>query len=188
ISGCIWGAAALLFVPSLSVEGQAAFAIVLFGLNITSVPLMSDTRGISVLFLPAWLPMAFSLYESTGAIALPVAIVFMLGCVYLIAYIIKTTLDEFIEVRLQRDQALEELEHTNAMQLSLFLAASHDFRQPMQSISFYLLSVRKRLVGHADEVVNIVGLIEERIESLHHLIDETIGFAKLSMGMQEPGV
>jgi signal transduction histidine kinase/ActR/RegA family two-component response regulator len=188
VSGCIWGASVLLFMPTLSPAYQAAFAIVLLGLNITSIPLMSDNRGISVLFLPAWLPMGYVLYLANGSPALPIAIIFMLGCVFLVAYIIQSTLDEFIAVRLQRDQALRELSHTNAMQMSLFLAASHDFRQPMQSISFYLMSVKRRLADRASDLTDVVEMIEERIENLHHLIDETIGFAKLSMGIEEPEI
>ncbi len=186
ISGCIWGAAVILFVPTLQPAYQAALAVTLVGLNITSIPLMSDMRGISVLFLPAWLPMAAVLYLADGSIALPIAIFFLLGCVYLVAFIIRTTLDDFIAVRLQRDQALEELGHANAMQMSLFLAASHDFRQPIQSISFYLMSIRKRLPAPASELHGVVDMIEERLENLHHLIDETIGFAKLSMGLESP--
>jgi len=186
LSGCIWGAAVILFMPSLRPAYQTAFAVTLIGLNITSIPLMSDVRGISVLFLPAWLPMAAVLYLVDGSIALPIAIFFLLGCVYLVAFIIRTTLDDFIAVRLQRDEALDELGQANAMQMSLFLAASHDFRQPIQSISFYLMSIKKRLPEPASELRGIVDMIEERLENLHHLIDETIGFAKLSMGLERP--
>jgi signal transduction histidine kinase/CheY-like chemotaxis protein len=186
VSGCIWGAAVILFVPSLQPACQAAFAITLVGLNITSIPLMSDVRGISVLFLPAWLPMAAVLYLADGSTVLPIAIFFLLGCVYLVAFIIRTTLDDFIAVRLERDHALEDLGQANAMQMSLFLAASHDFRQPIQSISFYLMSIRKRLSEPATELHGIVDMIEERLDNLHHLIDETIGFAKLSMGLERP--
>ena len=186
ISGCIWGTAVLLFMPSLQPTYQAALAITLIGLNITSIPLMSDVGGISVLFLPAWLPMAAVLYWADGSAALSIAILFLLGCVYLVAFIIRTTLDDFIAVRLQRDQALEELGQANATQMSLFLAASHDFRQPIQSISFYLMSIRKRLPEPAEELSGIVDMIEERLDNLHHLIDETIGFAKLSMSLDDP--
>jgi len=185
MSGFVWGAAVLIITPGLTLPHLYVFGAVLFALNMTSIPLMSDFRGISSLFLPVWIPMAGVLYWRLGWIGL-FGVAFPLACVYIVAHIIRKTLDELLEIRLARDQALEELSRVSAQQMMFFLSANHDIRQPLQAMWMYTSVLRSRSTTR--DIDSIVEKLSQTFRSLEYLIDQTIGFAKISMGLEVPEI
>jgi signal transduction histidine kinase/CheY-like chemotaxis protein len=186
LSGAVWGVSALAFIPTLSHGYQVAFVIVLLGLNVTSVPLMSDVRGMSVLFFPAWGATALAFILAGEQVVIPLAIAFMLGCVFFAAYVIRNTLDEYIRLRIERDKALAELQETSAMQMSFFLAAGHDFRQPLTAIGYLTAALQRALSGQGKDIDSLCKHLGTTTTSLEHLIDDTISSAQVSMGFKAP--
>jgi signal transduction histidine kinase len=185
ISGFIWAAAVLLVAPTLTLPRLYLFSTMLFALNMTSLPLMSDLRGVSSLFLPAWISMGLVLYVRLGWIGI-LSVAFPLACVYIVAHIIRNTLDELLKIRLARDEALQELSRVNAQQMMFFLSANHDIRQPLQAMGMYTSVLKSR--STTPEIDVIVEKLSQTFRSLEYLIDETIGFIKISMGLQKPEI
>jgi CheY-like chemotaxis protein len=181
LSGCVWGLASFLFIPILPTAYQAPFTMILLGANLTSIPLVPDVRGISLLLLPTWLPAAYAFYIANGSWAAAVAIFCMLCCVYLAADVIRTMLDDATTVRLERDKAVRELSEVNALQRSFFLTAKHDFRQPLQAISLYTIAIKQASMARIPELEGMFGKLEETCENLQNLIDERFSLAKISI-------
>jgi signal transduction histidine kinase/ActR/RegA family two-component response regulator len=186
-SGCMWGVAALLFIPTLSPNYQLVFAMVMLSLNYTSVPLMSDRVGIATLFLPAWLLAAVAFRLANGTWSASIGIAFLLGTVFVVATVIQRTLDGYIDAKVKLRSALKEEETSKALQQAYFIGASHDFREPLQVIMFCAVAA-ENLAKQGVATEPVMDRLDDAFESMTSLIDETISFARVSMGLKAPSI
>ncbi|WP_448202703.1 ATP-binding protein [Azospirillum sp. sgz302134] len=98
--------------------------------------------------------------------------------VRLLGIIRDTTERKTMEEALQA--ALEEAQSANATKARFFAAASHDLRQPVQTLFLFAHALSERLRDHP--VQPLVATIQQALEGLKALIDTLLDIARLDSG------
>jgi signal transduction histidine kinase/CheY-like chemotaxis protein len=89
-----------------------------------------------------------------------------------------------IEVALRA--AKDEAERANVTKSKFLAAASHDLRQPVQSLLFFIHVLGERLAGH--EAQALVGTMHQALDALKGLLDGILDLSKLDAGVIAPQV
>ena len=82
--------------------------------------------------------------------------------------------------------AKEEAERANVAKSRFLAAASHDLRQPVQSLLFFIHVLGERLAGH--EARPLVGTMHQALDALKGLLDGILDLTKLDAGVISPQV
>ena len=88
------------------------------------------------------------------------------------------------------EAAIKESERTNAGKSRFLAAASHDLRQPLQSLGLYL-SVMTRQLSQKDRIdpdklLGISGKIRKSLDTMGNLLDALLDISKLESGVIAP--
>lgn len=81
-------------------------------------------------------------------------------------------------------RAKEEAERANLAKTKFLAAASHDLRQPVQSIFFFTSVLSHKLRGHAAEP--LLDDLQNSVEGLNILLDSLLDVSKLDAGLVTP--
>ncbi len=84
----------------------------------------------------------------------------------------------------QLHKAKEEAERANIAKSKFLAAASHDLRQPVQSLLFFVHILSERLAGHGAR--DLVGTMQEALDALKLLLDGILDLSKLDAGVVVP--
>ena len=82
-----------------------------------------------------------------------------------------------IELQLENVQARIEAEQANHAKSKFLAAASHDIRQPLQAVVFFLETLKNRNRDPDDEI--IYGRLESSVESMSGLLNDLLDISKL---------
>ena len=80
--------------------------------------------------------------------------------------------------------ALAEVESAMAAKARFFAAASHDLRQPVQTLFLFVHALSERLQGHA--TASLVAVVQQTLVGMKTLIDTLLDIAKLDSGTTAP--
>ncbi|WP_431856320.1 ATP-binding protein [Azospirillum sp.] len=80
--------------------------------------------------------------------------------------------------------AKDEAERANVSKSKFLAAASHDLRQPVQSLLFFVHVLGERLAGH--EAQPLVGTMHQALDALKGLLDGILDLSKLDAGVIAP--
>ncbi|HYG87355.1 MAG TPA: PAS domain-containing protein [Azospirillum sp.] len=83
-------------------------------------------------------------------------------------------------------EAKEEAERANVTKSKFLAAASHDLRQPVQSLLFFIHVLGERLAGHPAQP--LVGTMEQALDALKGLLDGILDLSKLDAGVIVPRI
>ncbi|MGQ9371051.1 ATP-binding protein [Azospirillum sp. A39] len=101
-----------------------------------------------------------------------------------------TGLDIDITERKRVEQALsrakEEAERANLAKSKFLAAASHDLRQPVQSLVFFVAALSERLAGHP--AAPALERMQMAVDALRQLLDGILDLSKLDAGVVAPQV
>ncbi|MCW2248414.1 PAS domain S-box-containing protein [Azospirillum fermentarium] len=89
-------------------------------------------------------------------------------------------------IREELRQAKEEAERANIAKSKFLAAASHDLRQPVQSLLFFIHVLKERLTGH--DTRPLVQTMEQALDALKGLLDGILDLSKLDAGVVEPAI
>lgn len=79
--------------------------------------------------------------------------------------------------------AKEEAEQANVAKSRFLAAASHDLRQPVQSLMLFVHLLRQRLTGHPEEP--LVASVQQALDVLKELLDSILDLSRLDAGVIE---
>jgi PAS domain S-box-containing protein len=102
-----------------------------------------------------------------------------------IAFLTALDVTKIVDGREALAAAKAEAEDANRAKSKFLAAASHDLRQPVQSLTFMLAAIRRR-VGAAPEIVQAVDMAERAVSSLSSLLTGILDISKLDAGVVEP--
>ena len=152
--GCAWGAAGvLLFVPD-SAALQAWLAIWLAGMGVSSIPAYSAHLPVHrAYFLPSLAPfvVALLLGHSPLSVSMGLGVTLYAAAMLRFAKNFNQILLESLRLRFESLDLVAELrvqksaaETANLAKSRFLAAASHDLRQPMHAMSFYLAALGRK--------------------------------------------
>ncbi len=81
----------------------------------------------------------------------------------------------------QLHHAKEEAERASVAKSKFLAAASHDLRQPVQSLLFFSHVLSERLAGHGAQ--ELVGTMQQALDALKGLLDGILDLSKLDAGV-----
>ncbi len=83
-------------------------------------------------------------------------------------------------------QAKERAERADAAKSKFLAAASHDLRQPVQSLFFFAYALGEKLKGHS--AATMVASMSESLDALRLLLDSLLDVSRLDAGVVQPNV
>lgn len=81
-------------------------------------------------------------------------------------------------------RAKEEAERANLAKSKFLAAASHDLRQPVQALFFFVAALERRLQAHPAR--GVLADLERSLDSLNMLLDSLLDISKLDAGVVAP--
>lgn len=82
------------------------------------------------------------------------------------------------------DRAKQEAEHANMAKSKFLAAASHDLRQPVQSLTLFVGVLKQRLTGTPAESVLV--WVERSVDALRQMLDTLLDISRLDAGIIKP--
>lgn len=185
IAGVQWGAAGLLFLPTLDSTGQLLLLFLFVTMNYTGVPtLFASSIGFFLLWAWMWLPVIFFAHEyvrTAFLIAFP-SIGLLNGL--FINFSIRESIKELFVVTEQYNDKVESLDKDNEQLKLFFLAANHDLSQPIASIQHAIYTLTKQATDPA-LVASSLKIMRSSTTTLTRLIDDIIHFERITSGISK---
>lgn len=199
--GVMIGAAALLFLPYLPLEGRALLTIVLLAWTGGGAATAGAyARAFHLFVVPALVPLAvlWALAGGPANVAIG-ALIALYGLLHaFVARDNERLVRESFEIRYENERLLEALERERqevvlardraeeaSRAKSRFLAAaSHDLRQPLHALSLYSAALKLRAADGATG--EIAQHINKALSSLSTLLDSLLDVSKLDAGAVRP--
>ncbi|WP_018410011.1 ATP-binding response regulator [Methyloversatilis thermotolerans] len=199
-SGCLWGLMGWMFSAPEPLQ-MASTGIVLAGLVSASVSSLSvHYPAYAVFALPAILPIVARCLQSADGFMRGFALIatgFLVICLIFAwlnnrsiraAILLRfENLDLLREVSAQREQATaarEQAEQANLAKTRFLAAASHDLRQPLQSLSLFIDAQAQD--ADADRMHAINRRMREAADAMGKLLDELLDYARIESGSLTP--
>jgi len=101
------------------------------------------------------------------------------------AFLTALDITAMVDVRDALSAAKAEAEEADQAKSKFLAAASHDLRQPVQSLTL-LLAIIKRMAADAPRIVEIAGMAEGAVASLNSLLSSILDISKLDAGVVAP--
>jgi signal transduction histidine kinase/CheY-like chemotaxis protein len=112
-----------------------------------------------------------------NAVAYQVGIIWLIISALTSFYILKKKFIRTISLQMETDQARKEAEQANHAKSKFLAAASHDIRQPLQAVVFFLETLKDRNRDPSDEI--IYQRLESSVESMSGLLNDLLDISKL---------
>lgn len=196
-SGLLWGVLGFICVGPEQLTTSIIFFVVFSGLIANATATLSHVLPLFISFIfPILLPAAYKFY-SFGEVQyywIAGLILFYLGVTLINIRGIRAALVQSIKLRYENFElietlkvqnakahaALEKAEQANIAKSRFFAAASHDLRQPMQSLSMFTATLASKSRG--PEQKKIVSQIEQSVSSLEGLFNALLDVSSLDAG------
>jgi signal transduction histidine kinase/CheY-like chemotaxis protein len=187
LAGCLWGATALIIDFNIYPEESIFLYIIVFGLTAGSVGIGSYWFEYFLIYNLS----VFTIYIATNLIGIPDP--YYLLAVSLILFLIfmqqitvvfhrsnaeniwLITRNEKIADRLS--EKMEQAEEFSASRTRFLASASHDLRQPVQALNFFLSALEPQL--KSQESKNIFAKIENCTDGINDLLSAILDISKL---------
>jgi len=197
ISGCMWGGLGLGYVDTENPTVSLVLLMIYTGLVANSSATMASILPLYLLFVsPILLPTALKFYligdqQSYWITAL---ITLYLTVSFLNTIRIRAAMRQSIQLGFENldlienlrvenrktESALEKAEQANLAKSRFFAAASHDLRQPLQSLSMFTTTLATHLETKSQR--KIVSHIDNSVRSLEGLFNALLDIATLDAG------
>ena len=187
MAGCLWGVTVLVMNFNQYPEASVFLNIVVFGLTAGSVGIGSYWLGYFIVYNVT----LFSIYILAYTLGIPepyylLAISLLLFLVFMIqiALVFHRGNAQNIWLIKRNEKLAENLEHKKqeaenfASSRTRFLAsASHDLRQPLQALNFFLSSLYSEL--HSNKGRELYDKLEQCAEGMNELLNSILDLSKL---------
>jgi signal transduction histidine kinase/CheY-like chemotaxis protein len=196
LTGAIWGLAGVLLLPPESLEYQLFILFVLMGLGAGAITTLTAYMPAFHAFLPvSLLPIGVTMIFGGDRIHIALGIMtitYVAGLTFF-ARILNRTFVESLSLRFENVdlvQALsvqrDEAERANVAKSKFLAAASHDLRQPLQSLTLFASALGERAENL--EVRRIAGNINASVRALDNLFNALLDISRLDAGVLQPAI
>jgi signal transduction histidine kinase/CheY-like chemotaxis protein len=196
LTGAIWGLAGVLLLPPESLEYQLFILFVLMGLGAGAITTLTAYMPAFHAFLPvSLLPIGVTMIFGGDRIHIALGIMtitYVAGLTFF-ARILNRTFVESLSLRFENVdlvQALsvqrDEAERANVAKSKFLAAASHDLRQPLQSLTLFASALGER--AENPEVRRIAGNINASVRALDNLFNALLDISRLDAGVLQPAI
>ncbi len=197
VSGCMWGVLGLVYVDVDKPVISVVILMIYTGLVANASATMASVLPLYLFFvLPILIPTAYKFYSFGDQQSYWITVLIML---YLVVSFINTmriravmrqsillgfeNLDLVENLRVENsktESALEKAEQANLAKSRFFAAASHDLRQPLQSLSLFTTTLATTLKTKSQK--KIVSHIDSSVRSLEGLFNALLDISTLDAG------
>lgn len=194
ITGCVWGSLGLVYLSAENPTVSIIILMVYTGLVANASLTMASVLRIYLCFvIPILVPTAYKFYslEEQGYFWISALVVVYMTVSFITTRRIRESLqqsnllhlensDLIEDLKIQNtktEKALEGAEQANRAKSRFFAAASHDLRQPLQSISMFTTT----LAAHTETSIQkkIVSQIDKSVGSLEGLFNALLDISSL---------
>lgn len=196
VGGLFIGIAANQFSIGMTESGLMQVLCVLILASFAALPAASFRwKRLLLFYLLAWGPFfyrlvapdtdfnAYVLLSTFGSMVLVGAITWTIGG--FVHYLLAERLERDHSARTLVEKQIE-LEKIQAEQHVFFLAANHDIRQPLQAATAYATALEQGFPEAQAHSRDLLRKLQNSIQTLGELIDETLRFAKIAAGEETP--
>ncbi len=194
VSGCLWGLAIPLLVPTDA--SDALFFVVLIVSVLATTAGVASASYLPALFgfyLPSMLPLPYFLLQEPQGVRLLAGALFVLYLPMYVGFVLRIHrgLIQTIRLRLEKAMLADELEQRTAIaeaatrDKSRFLAAaSHDLRQPIHALSLFVETLKTELT--TPQQTQLVHRIEQSVAAMDGLFHALLDISRLDSGVVVP--
>ncbi len=197
LSGCMWGVLGLVYVHVDNPVVSVVLLMIYTGLVANASATMASILPLYLCFvIPILVPTAFRFYSfgDQQFYWITVLIIFYLTISFLNTIRIRAAMRQSILLRFENldlienlrievsktESALEKAEQANLAKSRFFAAASHDLRQPLQSLSMFTTTLASNLEKESQK--KIVSYIDNSVRSLESLFNGLLDISTLDAG------
>jgi signal transduction histidine kinase/ActR/RegA family two-component response regulator len=204
ISGCVWGAATLLFFAASPVM-QTMLIVSVFAVTSAAVLLIgSHLPSFYAFVLPALVPLVARNVAEGEPLHLLLALITAIATLGIVAFgrnynsaLVQSLRNRFENEALahtlaERNQALEvarasaeiartQAEIANRSKTQFFAAASHDLRQPLHALGLFAAALSEKVQD--PDVMNVVQSINASVNALDALFNELLDISRIDAGV-----
>lgn len=186
VAGCCWGVVPLLFMHNVSGEMVIFISLVLAGMICATLPALAACLPAYIAFAtPIFLALIFH-YYSLGLSATAFLSFAFLGAMLAISTTVHRIITGYISLDLENQTLLQEVtrarddaERANQSKSSFLAAASHDLRQPLQALGFFLECINVRVDPGDPELRTLARQALGSHESLSDLLNALLELSRL---------
>lgn len=193
-SGMLWGAVGIFLFPQESLEYQFFILFILMGMGAGAMSSLTAYLPALYAYLPvSLLPIGIMFIRVNDPIHIALAIMTFayVGALIFFAHTIHKALIESFSLRFRNIDLIQELstqrdeaERANIAKSKFLAAASHDLRQPLQSLTLFASALNERI--KYPEVSKIVGNIDASVRALEQLFNALLDISRLDAGVLQP--
>lgn len=193
-SGIVWGAAGVFLFPDDSLAYQLFVLFVLMGMGAGAITSLTAYMPAFYAFLPvSLLPIGVMLLQRSDPIhfALGVMTFAYTAALSFFGRAINRAFIESLGLRFENIDLVQALsaqrdaaERANVAKSKFLAAASHDLRQPLQSLALFASALEERITY--PEVSKIVGNINASVRALEQLFNALLDISRLDAGVLQP--
>lgn len=193
-SGMLWGAVGIFLFPQGSLEYQFFILFILMGMGAGAMSSLTAYLPALYAYLPvSLLPMGIMLIRVNDPIHIALGIMTFayVGALIFFGHTINKALIESFSLRFRNIDLIQELsaqrdeaERANIAKSKFLAAASHDLRQPLQSLTLFASALNERI--KYPEVSKIVGNIDASVRALEQLFNALLDISRLDAGVLQP--
>ncbi|MBL4801707.1 MAG: hybrid sensor histidine kinase/response regulator [Emcibacter sp.] len=195
-SGTAWGAVGFFF-PLFSDDTMLRFiTIALFGITAGATPGLSSFAPTYFAFsIPVMTSLAYREYSYGDEMSISTSIYCMIFLIINLAFslIIQKSFLQSIRLRFENTDLVENLRQEKDKAISAseakssFLAAtSHDLRQPLHAMGFFIESLKKQLTNPAQ--IYLLQKIERTSNNLRGQLNDLLDISKIDAGIIKPHI
>lgn len=195
LSGMLWGAVGIFLFPQESLEYQFFILFILMGMGAGAMSSLTAYLPALYAYLPvSLLPMGIMLIRVDDPIHIALGIMTFayVSALIFFGHTINKALIESFGLRFRNIDLIQELsaqrdeaERANIAKSKFLAAASHDLRQPLQSLTLFASALSERI--KYPEVSKIVSNIDASVRALEQLFNALLDISRLDAGVLQPG-
>ena len=187
LSGCLWGSAAPLLYPPIHSEYDVYLLVLLTLVPIVPVAALAVYMpAFYAYYFPCMAPFIVTLaLQPTRAERLTaLLLVMMMGAMLTFARRYSTSMAESIRLRLELADKSAALEASVHQKTQLIAAASHDLRQPVHAMGFFLETLHHQRGGAEDR--RLLGYLSAGVRSLRGMLTNMLDISRLEADVVSP--
>lgn len=193
-SGTAWAAVAFYFVPYGDANVLLFITVVLFGVTAGSVPGLSSFSPCYFAYaIPVMTSLAYRYYSYGDAMHISAAVYCIIYLIINMSFslVLQKSLIQSIRLRFENSDLVMNLrkEKDKAISASnakstFLAAASHDLRQPLHAMGFFIESLKKKTKGKEQQ--ELLNKIERTSENLRGQLNDLLDISKIDAGIITP--
>ena len=192
MAGVLWGVGVYLFMPYIDqVELFITFITILVGITAGNIPSFAPSfSGYLCFMVPTLMGGGLKAFSFEYYVLSGVVVIYM-GYLALTARRMSKVVIQTIGINIENERLLKQVtvekdraEKANIQKSKFLAAASHDLRQPLNSMGLFLYAYSQSL-SIKDKNRNIFSKIEQSYEALKELFDALLEVSRLDAGNVE---